>query len=467
MQVHWHRRDFRLADSLGLSTATPDRPVVGLFVVDEDIHGYASPPRVAFVLSALESLREAYRDRGGELLVRHGDPSAIVPDVATGLDASVVTAATDYSRLATRRDEAVADHLSTVDVEFERPHDGVLVAPGTLTTTDGDPYSVFTYYGRKWHDRDHDAPVPAPDESALADPALDSGAIPTLAELDYSDPEPTVPEASPDAAVERLDAFVDGPIYDYASQRDYPAAEGTARLSPHLRFGTVGVRTVYEATADAMAATADDAERESVREFQSQLAWRDFYTEQLAHTPSMVAENLKPFETPIQWQNDERHFAAWTAGETGYPIVDAGMRQLRDEGWLHNRVRMIVASFLTKDLRIDWRWGYGWFRETLVDHDPGNDAGGWQWAASTGTDAQPFFRIFNPTSQAEKFDPDGEYVREYVPELSDVPTDAIHDWPNLDAAARSEFAPDYPAPIVDHAEAREAALAMYRSARGE
>jgi deoxyribodipyrimidine photo-lyase len=467
MQVHWHRRDFRLADSLGLSRATADRPVVGLFVVDEGIHGYASPVRVAFVLSALSSLREAYRDRGGELLVRRGDPAAIVPDVADRIDADVVTAATDYSNLATRRDETVAAELSAIDADFERHHDGVLVPPGTLTTTDGDPYSVFTYYGRKWHDREHDAPVPAPDPAALSDPGLDPGAIPTLAELEYQEPKPAVPPASPDAAHERLEAFVDGPIYSYAETRDYPAAGGTSRLSANLRFGTVGVRTVYERTAAAMASAEDDAARESVREFQNQLAWRDFYTEQLAHTPSMVAANLTSFEAPIEWENDEHQFEAWTAGETGYPIVDAGMRQLRDEGWLHNRVRMIVASFLTKDLRIDWRWGYGWFRETLLDHDPANDAGGWQWAASTGTDAQPFFRIFNPTSQAEKYDPDGEYVREYVTELADVPTDAIHDWPNLGATERSEFAPEYPAPIVDHAEAREAALSMYRSARGE
>jgi deoxyribodipyrimidine photo-lyase len=471
VRLHWHRRDLRVPDNRGLAAASQAEPVVGLFVVDHRIHRYASPPRITFVLDALHSLREAYRERGGTLLVRQGDPTSVLPDVAEATSASTVTAPRDYSGLAARRDEAVQDQLAAMDRTLERCHDGVLVPPGEFTTSAGDPYSVFTYYGKKWDDREHPEPLPAPTAEALVPPSalpdVEPGPIPTRAELGYDEPEATVPAASPEVATDRLETFVDGPIYDYAEQRDRPAAKATSRLSPHLRFGTIGVRTVYAATERAMADASSEAERESVRAFQRQLAWRDFYTEQLSNHPEMVRENLTDFDREIEWSGDEAAFEAWTAGETGYPIVDAGMRQLRAEAWMHNRVRMIVASFLTKDLRIDWRWGYEWFREKLVDHDPANDAGGWQWAASTGTDAQPFFRVFNPTSQAETHDPDGEYVREYVPELRDVPTEAIHEWPDLDSDERCELAPDYASPIVDHAEARERALAMYRRARGE
>ena len=468
MRLHWHRRDLRRTDNRGLVAS--ETPVLGCFVVDENIHRYASPPRIAFVLDALASLRRSYRERGSDLLVRQGDPATVVPALAESIDAETVTATADYSGLAERRDGTIAEALAARGVDFDLFHDGVLVPPGEITTNAGEPYSVFSYYAKKWHDRTHPSPVDAPADSAfpaVGELDLEPGPIPTRDELGYDEPEADVPAASPVVALDRLETFVDGPIYEYAETRDRPAAGGTSRLSPHLRFGTVGVRTVHEATERAMAAADTDDERESVREFQAQLAWRDFYAEQLHHRPDMVARNLNEFDHPVEWSTDEAAFEAWTAGETGYPIVDAGMRQLRAEAWMHNRVRMIVASFLTKDLRIDWRWGYEWFREKLVDHDPANDAGGWQWAASTGTDAQPFFRVFNPASQCETHDPDGEYVRSYVPELRDVSTEAIHEWPDLSADERCELAPEYPSPIVDHAEAREAALAMFRRARGE
>jgi len=231
---------------------------------------------------------------------------------------------------------------------------------------------------------------------------------------------------------------------------------------------------VYAATESAMAEAGARDEgvegtpaQDSVETFQSQLAWREFYTQVLYFNPDVVTENYKEYEQPIEWREDPEELAAWKAGETGYPIVDAGMRQLRDEAWMHNRVRMIVASFLTKDLLQDWREGYAHFRELLADHDTANDNGGWQWAASTGTDAQPYFRIFNPTTQGERYDPDAEYIREYVPELRGVDADDIHDWPELSDEERAALAPDYPAPVVDHGERREQALAMYKRARGE
>ena len=467
MRIHWHRRDLRIPDNRGLSTPDESAPVVPVFVLDDDVLAHASPPRVAFLLDALRSLRTDYREAGSDLLVRHGNPDAVLLDLVDAVGAELVTACADYSGLARRRDDRVSAALRDADVAIEFVEDAVLVSPGTITTTAGDPYKVFSYYGDTWHERDKRDPVS--DQPVLASPgeSLSPGSIPDLADCCCASPTATVPPAGTAEARDRLRQFCDGPIYAYADRRDYPAAAATSRLSPHLSFGTIGVREVHAATERAHAEAPGADARASVREFQEQLAWRDFYTEQLSNHPSMVAANLDPFPESLDWANDEAAFDAWTQGQTGYPIVDAGMRQLQREAWMHNRVRMIVASFLTKDLRIDWRWGYAWFREKLVDHDPANDAGGWQWAASTGTDAQPFFRIFNPATQAADYDPDGEYVREYVPELRDASTDRIHDWPALEESVRRRVAPDYPAPIVDHAEARESALEMYRTARGE
>ncbi len=470
MRLHWHRTDLRLEDNRGLAGAAHDSPVLPVFVFDDHVLQHGSPPRIAFMLDALRSLRAAYQAAGSDLLVRRGNPDTTLPAIAASIGADTVSAPTGYSGLARERDKQVADALAADDRAFETVHDAVAVPPGEITTNAGDPYQVFSYYADKWHDRRPATTATMPPDEAFADPTahgLDPGSLPSITDLGSHEPEADISDGGSAVARDRLETFVAGPIYDYADQRDYPAATATSRLSPHLTFGTIGVRDVLAATDEAAADAPDDAALDSVRAFQEQLAWRDFYTEHLATHPSMTTENIDPFEHDIEWDGDDAAFEAWTAGETGYPIVDAGMRQLRAEAWMHNRVRMIVASFLTKDLRIDWRWGYAWFREKLVDHNTANNAGGWQWAASTGTDAQPFFRIFNPATQCADYDPDGEYVREYVPELRDAPTDAIHEWPELPDEARHNIAPDYPSPVVDHAEAREAALAMYRRARGE
>jgi len=277
-------------------------------------------------------------------------------------------------------------------------------------------------------------------------------------------PSADLPTAGIDAARSRLAAFCDGPIFEYDTRRDRPAVDGTSRLSAHLRWGSIGVRTVVDAATEARADAPDEAAAQSCTEFLRQLAWRDFYTHLLATNPRIVTENYRDYSEPLDWRNDTEELAAWHRGETGYPIVDAGMRQLRTEAHMHNRVRMIVASFLTKDLRIDWRHGYAWFRDHLVDHDPANDAGGWQWAAGTGADAQPYFRVFNPMTQAQRHDPDAAYIRRYVPELADVSTETIHTWDSIDPETRAAAAPEYPAPIVDHATRREEAIAMFEAA---
>jgi len=465
MRIHWHRRDLRVADNRGLDAAAGAGPVVPVFVLDADVLAHAGPPRVAFLLDALASLREAYRERGGDLLVRRGDPREVLPEVATEFDADAVTWGKDYSGLARVRDAAVRRALDDAGVAREAVHDSLMFEPGSIRTNAGEVYSVFTYFWKKWRDREKDAPVPTPDESDLAAVEADAP-IPTLADLGVDEPEAEVPPASTAAARDRLSAFLDGPIYDYDDRRDYPADDCTSRLSAHLKYGTIGVREVYDAVADALDDAAG-ADRESVEEFASQLAWREFYTHVLWDRPDVVTANFKAYDRPIEWRDDSEALRAWKDGETGYPIVDAGMRQLRAEAYMHNRVRMIVASFLTKDLLIDWREGYDWFREKLVDHDTANDNGGWQWAASTGTDAQPYFRIFNPMTQGERYDPDAEYIKAYVPELESVPADAIHSWHELDEGRREMLAPEYPEPIVDHSERREEAIAMFERARGD
>jgi deoxyribodipyrimidine photo-lyase len=462
VRLHWHRSDLRAPDNVGLSAAADAGAVLPVFVFDDDILQYGSPPRVAFMLDALAELRSWYRSRDGDLLVARGDPASVFPALVDEYDADGVTWNVDYSGLARERDERVRDAL---DVTVETYHDDVHHEPGSITTNEGDPYSVYTYFRRKWRDRPKEPPVDAPADGALVEATGES--LPRLDDLGFDEPEADVERGSRDLALEGLEVFCEGPIYRYEERRDYPAADATSRLSAHLRWGTVGVRELYAATERA-AARADDADdRESVDAFRGELAWREFYRHVLDANPGVVTENYVEYENPIQWRDDAEALQAWKDGRTGYPIVDAGMRQLRAEAWMHNRVRMIVASFLTKDLLLDWRLGYEWFREKLADHDTANDTGGWQWAASTGTDAQPYFRIFNPMTQGERYDPDAEYVREYVTELRDVDPETIHSWHERSDAERDRVAPDYPAPIVDHAEARERALATFGRARGE
>ncbi|WEL17867.1 MULTISPECIES: deoxyribodipyrimidine photo-lyase [unclassified Halorhabdus] len=469
MRIHWHRRDLRVADNRGLAgdgIETNDETVLGVFVLDPTVLEHAGPPRVAALRDAIVALRDAYRDRGSDLVIVQGDPTERLPELAGRYDAETVSWNREYSPLARNRDAAVREALDDANVRRAAVHDAVLHEPGTIRTNDGDPYQVFTYFWRKWHDREKSAALDPPESDVLAD-VVDETPVPTLGELGVDEPAASIPRVTPAAARERLESFCTADIYRYEDRRDYPAEDCTSRLSHHLKYGTIGIRAVYAATEAAHERADTEDDRESVAEFQSQLAWREFYTQVLWFNPSVVTENFKSYENPVEWRTDPEGLQAWKAGETGYPIVDAGMRQLRAEAYMHNRVRMIVASFLTKDLLIDWREGYDWFREMLVDHDTANNNGGWQWAASTGTDAQPYFRIFNPMTQGERYDPDAEYIREYVPELDGVPADAIHSWHELDPGTREMHAPDYPSPIVDHAARREQALTMFERARGE
>ncbi len=466
MALFWHRRDLRVRDNRGLERAVSvDEPLVSLFVLDPTVLEYASPVRVACLLDALSALRERYREHGSDLLVRRGEASQVVPQVAAEVEASTVVWNDDYSGLAGERDRAVTAALEDDGVRTESVHDAICHEPGSITPNQGEHYSVFSYFWKKWRDREKLPPADPPTAADLADVRVDP--LPSLEELGFEEPEADRPSVTPAAARDRVASFCSGPIYRYAETRDVPAAGMTSRLSPHLKWGTVGIRELYAATERAADRAADGDARASVREFQRQLAWREFYAHVLAFNPETVSENFSGYQNELEWQNDPDELEAWKAGLTGYPIVDAGMRQLREEAWMHNRVRMLVASFLTKDLLIDWREGYDWFRRRLADHDTANDVGGWQWAASTGTDAQPYFRVFNPMKQGREYDPDAEYIRRYVPELADANPDEIHGWHELEPAEREAVAPDYPAPIVDHAERRTQAIETFERARGD
>lgn len=477
MQVFWHRRDLRPADNVGLADAATlasdstrsgesSSRVLPVFVFDDQILDHASPPRVSFMLDALHALRDWYRSNECDLLIRFGDPSAVIPDVTTEFDVTRVVWNHDYSGLAEERDDAVRTALEADDVQYAEFHDAVLHEPGAIRTNEGAPYSVYSYFWKKWQDREPDDPVAPPHSSALHEFSGDEP-LPTIDDLGFEEPVISLPRAGTDAARERLHAFLSDDVYRYEDARERPALDATSRLSQDLKFGTIGIREVHTALVDALESAPGEDERASVREFVSQLAWREFYTQVLYFNQHVVAANYKTYANPIEWRNDPDELAAWKAGETGYPIVDAGMRQLREEAFVHNRVRMIVASFLTKDLLWDWRAGYDHFREHLVDHDTANDTGGWQWAASTGTDAQPYFRIFNPQTQGERYDPDAEYIKRYLPELVDVHPETIHGWPDLDDEARSATAPGYPDPIVDHGTRRETAIEIFETARDD
>ena len=465
MRLHWHRTDLRPSDNLSLVTPDDD-PVLPVYVFDPRILEHAAPPRVAFVIDSLAALRDWYRQRESDLVVVRGRAPDELARLADEYDAESASWAQAYSGLGRRRDDRVRERLADAGVDVHVVHDHLHHEPGSITTNQGEPYSVYSYFWKKWKDREKRGSVQAPGADRLADPDEETP-IPSLDDLGFDQPEAEVPPGGYTAARHRLNDFCGEVIHRYDDARDDPAADATSRLSAHLTHGTVGVRTLHDRVVRAREQAPDDAAREAVETFRSELAWREFYHHVLYFNPEVVTENYRDYEHPIEWREDPDALRAWQDGETGYPIVDAGMRQLREEAFMHNRVRMIVASFLTKDLLADWRHGYDHFREKLADHDTANDNGGWQWAASTGTDAQPYFRIFNPMTQGERYDPDAEYIKEYVPELRGLDADLIHEWHELSPTQRANAAPEYPAPVVDHSERREEALAMYKRARGE
>ncbi len=462
-QVMWFRRDLRVTDNPALAAAQAEGGrLVALFVLDRALlHGpRVGAPRLAYLADALADLDERLTDRGSRLVVCHGRPADIVPEIAASADAAAVHVNADVSPFARRRDAEVARRLATEGRRLEA-HDGVLVhPPGCITTGAGDPYKVFTPFYRSW--RRHGLPEPLPSPDVLPpSPGLRGEGVPGREGLGGAD-APAEPAGGESRALARLEAFLEERASRYHEQRDLLGVEGTSRLSADLHYGCLSPRTVL-ARLDH-----DDPGHDA---FASEIAWRDFYGHVLHAWPEVVDTEFNPVWRALPWEGEGPLFDAWREGRTGFPVVDAAMRQLLATGWMHNRARMIVASFLCKDLRIDWRLGEAHFLRHLVDGDVASNNGGWQWAAGTGTDAQPYFRIFNPTSQGQRFDAEGAYVRRWVPELAAVPDRYLHEPAAMPAATARDvglkLGEDYPWPIVDHAEERERTLAWFKEHRLE
>lgn len=464
--IVWLRRDLRLDDNVAVAAAGAlSREIVLAFVVDPELLASEriGAPIVQTFFEALGALRERLRECGSDLAILQGDPARELASFAARLNADAVFYNEDYEPGAIARDRRVETSLSDAGVAVHAHLDHVCLGAQDVRTGEGAPYRVFTAYERRWRDQYSFAPVlPVDTRDALSrlmhrDEIGTTRPVPTPEEFGFV-PSRSYPRCNERLARSMLDAFLDdeGTVDRYRELRDRPACDATSHLSVHLRAGTIGIRTCFER---AFRVATDPSRRASAQKWISELIWREFFQTILRSFPLVVTRAFVEDGDRIPWENDEALFAAWCEARTGYPIVDAAMRQLNETGWMHNRLRMIVSSFLTKDLLIDWRWGERYFETHLADADLAQNNGGWQWAASTGVDAAPYFRIFNPVLQSEKFDPDGAFIRRMIPELSDAPGRAVH--------APWKFGIRYVPPIVDHQQARARALAAYAPVLGK
>ena len=456
--IFWFRRDLRLADNPALVAAARAGTVVALFVVDPELVAPVGATRAVYVAASLTALDESM---GGVLVIRVGDPTTVVPEVARELGAKRVFASGDSTPRARRRDRAVAVALAgdgRALITIDSPY---VVEPGTIRQSSGAPYRVYSAFRRVWETHLGAVPVAAPEVEWESISGVSPTAVVELAARRrppyFADlPDAPAPESPPageragHAALERFAPHVDA----YEDQRDRPDLDATSRLSPYLHVGALHPRTILAAL---------DGPSRGRGTFRAEIGWREFYADVLSHRPDSAWGSLQPRFDALRVDRDDAavtRFGAWARGETGFPLVDAGMRQLLAEGWMHNRVRMVTASFLVKHLHVDWRWGASWFLWRLVDGDVASNQHGWQWTAGSGTDAAPFHRIFSPTRQAERFDPLGRYVRRYVPELTTI---AESDLARTDV--ETVVASGYRAPIVDAGVERREALARFAELR--
>ena len=433
----WFRRDLRLLDNPALSAAIADGPVIPVFVIDPRLWDAAGDVRLAYLCASLRSLNDSL---GGNLVIRHGDPVEVMPALCAEVGATSVHISADFAPYGMQRDAAVESALG--DVGLVRTGSPYAVAPGRVTKDDGTAYRVFTPFYRTWFRHGWRAPADAPDTS-----------LNWLSKGIASDPLPehvapagvALPTAGESSAWDRWEEFRANSLADYAEARNRPDVDGTSFLSHHLKWGEIHPRSLL----------ADLGESDEV--YRKEICWREFYADVLHQAPASVRESLDDRFDRMKWADDDEAFAAWAEGRTGYPFVDAGMRQLRADGWMHNRVRMVVASFLVKDLHLPWQRGAREFMAWLHDGDIASNTHGWQWTAGCGTDASPFYRVFNPVMQGLKFDPVGNYVRRYIPELAHLDGARAHEpWDQPDG-----YALGYPERIVDHKAEREVALSDY------
>jgi deoxyribodipyrimidine photo-lyase len=466
--LFWFRRDLRDYDNAGLYHALrASRRVYCVFVFDREILARLrrrADRRVEFIWASVRELKDALRSLGSDLFVLNDDARVAIPRLAGELKVAAVFTNEDYEPSARARDRHVQGALNANRIAFHAYKDQCIFAKDDLMTQAGQPFVVFTPYKNAWLRRAQSTDFeryPVEQFTERLAPMSAETALPSLESIGFERTDLATLGVKPGmlGARDTFDDFL-GRIDHYRETRDYPSRHGVSYLSVHNRFGTLSIREI--AGAAMLRGTAGSLT------WLSELIWRDFYFQILYHFPRVVDQSFRPEFITLRWADNERLYAAWCAGETGYPIVDAGMRQLNQTGFMHNRLRMIVASFLTKDLQIDWRRGEQYFADCLNDYDLAANNGGWQWAASTGCDAQPYFRIFNPVTQSQKFDANGAFIRAYIPALRDVPDQFVHrPWTmsSLEQrAANCVIGRDYPGPVVDHAEMRLIALARYSEA---
>ncbi|MCR9128316.1 MAG: DNA photolyase family protein [Alphaproteobacteria bacterium] len=463
----WFRNDLRLSDNPALlAAAASGRGLIAVYVLDDENAGEWAMGGASrwWLHHSLESLARDIEALGGALTLRRGDAATLIPELVEETGAASVYWNRAYEPWAITRDKQIKSALTEAGVEARSFNGALIVEPWEISTKQGKPYKVFTPFWRALK-ADHAPAEPAgrPDtvrfaKAPVSDRIKDWVLLPKRPDWAGGLRDAWTPGEP--GAHGRLGGFIQHRMADYDSARNIPGISGTSGLSPHLHFGEISPRQVWHAVRNADGGLSEDADS-----FLSEIGWREFSYNLLFHFPDLPDQNFQPRFDAFDWTGTDEHFRAWTRGLTGYPIVDAGMRELWATGWMHNRVRMIVGSFLIKDLMIHWRRGEAWFWDTLVDADLASNAAGWQWVAGSGADAAPYFRIFNPVSQSEKFDPNGDYVRKWVPELKGLPKKAIHAPWTADRETLSRagvvLGRNYPRPIVDHGEARKRALAAF------
>ena len=465
--IHWFRRDLRLSDNTALHHASlASEQVVPVYLLSgwQNNHAWTGPGRQKFLCGCLESLAKNLQTREGRLIIRSASPSQ--PDALEQLVRDTRAEAVFFNRdpdpFGREMEKAVRERCRSLGVEVHDHKDVVLHEPGEILTGSGTPYRVYTPYSNRWFDAPKTKALPRPKH--FHTPAdIFSNDLPDLSHwgLDGAANDIDLLKPGERAARERLRKAVDGPLLAYEQERNLPAADVSSRLGADLRYGTISVREVFHAVQTAANEADTSIGRSSLHTFQKQLAWREFFMAILSHFPDVLEHEFNEKWRGLPWANPDNNDALtrWQEGRTGFPIVDAGMRQLVKTGFMHNRVRMITAMFLTKDLHIDWRHGERFFLQHLIDGEIANNNGGWQWSAGTGADAAPYFRIQNPWTQSARHDPDGEYIRAWVPELADVDAKKFAAPPS---DSGTPIADDYPTPIVDHKTAREETLEMFR-----
>lgn len=457
--VHWFRRDLRVADNQSFFAASSvGCEVVPVYILSDwkSRHAWTGAKRQQFLCGCLASLSRNLEAIGGRLILRQGEAVAELEKLLRESGARELHFNTDPDPFGKATERNVRELCARLGVSCRAHHDVTLHHPDEVLTQSGSPYRVFTPYSRNWLNLGKPAPVGKP--NAISTPTgLSSLPLPTVRLWNLDPPPGDLVEPGERAARARLKRAIESKLQHHAERRDFPAEDGTSRLSQDLRFGLLSIRTVYATTIEAMKG-ATPAGRKGIETFIKELVWREFYFAILHHFPNVLEEEFNPDWRGLPWDEPGQTFEAWKEGRTGFPIVDAGMRELLATGFMHNRVRMIVAMFLTKDLHLDWRLGESFFLQHLVDGEIASNNGGWQWSAGTGADAAPYFRFQNPWTQAKRYDPAGVYIRRWVPELEKVPLARLFEPPRDDRP----IAPGYPLPIVDHAAERDRTLAIFK-----